>query len=91
MISMIYSSLINGELKIAVNSTLSRENQKPHEKDLVLKKKEEIKHFHLACGNYIGKQQEHFNFRILLIVKFVKQLPLRKVKFVKVLKDVKHG
>ena len=27
-------------------------NQKPHEKYLVLKKEEEIKHFYLACGNY---------------------------------------
>ena len=35
-----------------VNSTLSRQNQKPHEKDIVLKKKKEIKHFYLACGNY---------------------------------------
>ena len=34
-----------------VNSTLIRQNQKLHEKDLVLKKKE-IKHFYLACGNY---------------------------------------
>ena len=40
-------------MKSTLNSTLSRENQKPHEKDLVLKKKkEETKHFYLACGNY---------------------------------------
>ena len=35
-----------------VNSTLSQQNQKPHEKDSVLKKKEEIKRFYLGCGNY---------------------------------------
>ena len=29
----------NGKMKITINSTLSQENQKPHEKDLVLKKK----------------------------------------------------
>ena len=39
-------------MKSAVNSILSRQNQKPHEKDLVLKNKEEIKHFYLDCGNY---------------------------------------
>ena len=38
-ISIIYSSLINGIMKSKVNSTLSRQNQKPHEKDLVLKNK----------------------------------------------------
>ena len=52
MISMIYSSLVNDIMKSTVNSTLSWQNQKPHEKDLVLKKKEEIKHFYVACGNY---------------------------------------
>ena len=45
MISVIYSSLINGIMKSTVNSTLSRQNQKLHEK-------EEIKYFYLACGNY---------------------------------------
>ena len=69
-------------MKSTVNSTLSRQNQKPHEKYLVLKKEEEIKHFYLACGNYREKQ-EHFNFRIPLFVKFVKQHPLRKVKVIK--------
>ena len=52
MISMIYSSLVNDIRKSTVNSTLSWQNQKPHEKDLILKKKEEIKHFYVACGNY---------------------------------------
>ena len=51
MISMIYWSLINCIMGSTVNSTLSRQNQKLHEKDLVLKKKE-TKHFYLACGNY---------------------------------------
>ena len=77
-------------MKSTVNSTLSRQNQKPHEKYLVLKKEEEIKHFYLACGNYREKQ-EHFNFRIPLFVKFVKQHPLRKVKVIKVLKVEKRG
>ena len=49
---MIYSSFINGLMKSTVKSTLSRQSQKPHEKDLVLKKKGEIKHFYLACENY---------------------------------------
>ena len=35
MISMIYSSLINGIMKNTVNSTLSWHNQKPHKKDLL--------------------------------------------------------
>ena len=77
-------------MKSTVNSTLSRQNQKPHEKYLVLKKEEEIKHFYLACGNYREKQ-EHFNFRIPLFVKFVKQHPLRRMKVIKVLKEKMHG
>ena len=39
----------------------------------------------------IETQQEHFNFRIPLFVKFVKQHPLRKVKVIKVLKKEKRG
>ena len=39
----------------------------------------------------IEKQQEHFNFRIPLFVKFVKQHPVRKVKVIKVLKEEKRG
>ena len=35
-------------MKSIVNSTLSRQNQKPHD----FSKKEEIKHFYLAYGNY---------------------------------------
>ena len=42
---MIYSSLINGIMKSTANSTLSRQNQKPHEKDLVLKKKKKYSIF----------------------------------------------
>ena len=36
---MIYLSLINGIMKSTVNSTLSRQNQIPYEKDIVLKEK----------------------------------------------------
>ena len=39
----------------------------------------------------IEKQQGHFNFRIPLFVKFVKQHALRKVKVIKVLKEEKRG
>ena len=38
-------------MKSTVNSTLSRQDQIPHENDLALKKKE-IKLFYSACGNY---------------------------------------
>ena len=77
-------------MKSTVNSTLSGQNQKTHEKELVLTKKEGIEHFYLAYGNY-GEQQEHFSFRIPHFLKFVKQHPLKKVKFIKVLKEKKCG
>ena len=80
-------------MKSKVNSTLSRQNQKPHEKDLVFKKKKKKKKQSIFIWpvKIIEKQQKHFNFRIPLFLKFVKHHPLIKVKVIKVFKDEKRG
>ena len=87
---MIYSSLVNDIRKSTVNSTLSWQNQKPHEKDLILKKKEEIKHFYVACGNY-QETARAFQLQDSTVRKICKTAPPEKNETLKVLKEEKRG
>ena len=64
-------------MKSTVNSTLSRQNQKPHEKYLVFKKKKkkkEIKHFYLACENY-RETAKAFQLQDSIVLKICKTSP----------------
>ena len=77
-------------MKSTVRSRIIRQIQKPQEKDLVQKKKEEIKHFYLACGNY-RETARAFQLQYSTVHKTCKAAPHEKVKVIKVLQEEKSG